>query len=379
MRCASALSTHPVPAHAVGDVIGDVLQQPATPSHATPADLALIFTTPGFAGASEDIMAAIDSILSPKELLFVVSSGVIGAGSEVCRGPAISIWLYWGGGAIGSEELVVLDLTAGVKSIDHATQDALCESKALVLLGNPDVELVTQTIDEVCQKLPHVALSGALLSSANGPVHILDRHGNDYGFVAIAFRNSSIEVALGHGSVALTPALKVTNSVGRMLCEINGHSALEYAQRVIASCETEMRAQTARDLAVAILDPLTGAVIDVCRVLGGDRTTGALALSSEIPHSSIVSLHRQDREGATAGLQEALGGQHSLGALVFASCAIDPESEREGAGGLSMLSDAIGSGAFAGAHASAVIGSGSEQPGLRAAPLSAAIFGRDHH
>ena len=50
MRCAAALSTHPIPAYATGDVIAELLalDQPS-------ADLVVAFATPAFGGTSEDI------------------------------------------------------------------------------------------------------------------------------------------------------------------------------------------------------------------------------------------------------------------------------------------------------------------------------------
>ncbi|MSZ52225.1 MAG: hypothetical protein F2597_05815, partial [Actinobacteria bacterium] len=90
MRCASALSTHPIPAYATGDVIAELLALDEPP-----ADLLVAFATPAFGGATDDIAETIRILLQPRNVVLVVSDGVIGAGSEVTAGSGIALWSLW--------------------------------------------------------------------------------------------------------------------------------------------------------------------------------------------------------------------------------------------------------------------------------------------
>ncbi|HVL93319.1 MAG TPA: hypothetical protein VM264_08235, partial [Acidimicrobiales bacterium] len=85
MPFAAALSEHPVPAHAVGEVAGQVLEAlgPAP-------DLAVLFVTPPHAGALEDAIGAIRDILRPAALLGCAAVSVVGTDREVEQDAAVS-------------------------------------------------------------------------------------------------------------------------------------------------------------------------------------------------------------------------------------------------------------------------------------------------
>src|SRR3954452_8931085 len=87
MPFASALSEHPVTAHAVGEVAGEVLEKLGTG-----ADLAVLFLTPPHAGALEDAAAAVRSICQPKRLLGCAAVAIAANGREVEEQPGVSLW-----------------------------------------------------------------------------------------------------------------------------------------------------------------------------------------------------------------------------------------------------------------------------------------------
>src|ERR1700736_3300806 len=87
MPFAAALSVHPVTAHAVGEVAGQVLEQLGPHP-----DLMLLFVTRPHAGALEDAAAAVRQILSPTVLLGCAAESVVGPGLEIEEDPAVSLW-----------------------------------------------------------------------------------------------------------------------------------------------------------------------------------------------------------------------------------------------------------------------------------------------
>src|SRR5580704_14906530 len=87
MPFAAALSEHPVPAHAVGEVAGEILDR-----FGERPDLAMVFVTPPFAGTLEDAMGAIDDILHPLVLLGCAAESVVGPHREVERTAAVSLF-----------------------------------------------------------------------------------------------------------------------------------------------------------------------------------------------------------------------------------------------------------------------------------------------
>jgi small ligand-binding sensory domain FIST len=83
---------HPVPAHATGEIVGDVLE--AVGSAPT---LAVLFVTHPLSGTFDDVVGAVDQMLQPTHLLAITTGGVLGAGSEVEEGSALALWAVRGG------------------------------------------------------------------------------------------------------------------------------------------------------------------------------------------------------------------------------------------------------------------------------------------
>ena len=82
---AAALSQHPIPAHAVGEVAGSVLEQ----LDGEPPDLVVFFASPHFVGALDDMTVALRRLLEPGALLGMTAAAVIGGSVEAEAVPAL--------------------------------------------------------------------------------------------------------------------------------------------------------------------------------------------------------------------------------------------------------------------------------------------------
>ena len=65
MKAASALSEHPLAAHAVGEVAGTILEQMGSDT----IDLLVVFIDSVHTGAVDDISTALRQLLSPKSMI----------------------------------------------------------------------------------------------------------------------------------------------------------------------------------------------------------------------------------------------------------------------------------------------------------------------
>ena len=83
-RYAAALSQHPIAAHAVGEVAGGILEQ----LDGEPPDLLVVFVSPHFAGALDDMTAALRRLLEPGALVAMTALAVVGGAVEAERVPA---------------------------------------------------------------------------------------------------------------------------------------------------------------------------------------------------------------------------------------------------------------------------------------------------
>ena len=374
MRCAAALSTHPIPAYATGDVIAELLalDQP-------PADLVIAFATPAFGGTAEDITETIRVLLKPLNAVLVVSSGVIGAGSEVTAGSGIALWSLWLEDSSGNQAIRVFSIDDHVLNHDREFMESMHNASDVVLIGDPDEPRVTGWIDQVCSLRIGRSVSGALLAASHGGLLVDFGTTTTPSLLALAFTGIEATATMAHGTTPLSGPMVATNAVGSMLCEIDDQSALDTVKGVLSTIEMAKRANTALDLAVGLLEPDTDRVVDVYRVLGADRSSNSLALSHPVHAGDRITFLRQDRFGPLADLESSLHGSSGHGALVFSCGALNPNSELVGTGEVGILDEALGNSAYAGIHAASVIGPGTGQSGLCSAPFAAVIFGRSHH
>ena len=162
MPFASALSLHPVTAHAVGEVAGQVLE-----TLGAGVDLALVFVTPPHAGALEDATAAVRAVLQPRAVLGCAAVSVVGTAREVEEEPGVSLWA----GRFGPVAPVRLEAHAVGSAVDIVGwPDGLgFEPKALVLVADPFSFPVEAFYDELAGRYGRLPVIGGNASPARGP------------------------------------------------------------------------------------------------------------------------------------------------------------------------------------------------------------------
>ncbi len=87
MPFAAALSRHPIPAEAVGEALGEILEHVGD----TP-DLAVLFATAPLTGALEDIAATVRAVLRPGTLLGSTAVSLLAGEREVEEESALALW-----------------------------------------------------------------------------------------------------------------------------------------------------------------------------------------------------------------------------------------------------------------------------------------------
>ena len=87
-RYAAALSLHPTPVEAVGEVAGELLEHFAD----TRPDLLVCFASPQHVGAFDDIAGGLRKLLDPHVMIGGTAVGVAGGGLEVEDGPGLSVF-----------------------------------------------------------------------------------------------------------------------------------------------------------------------------------------------------------------------------------------------------------------------------------------------
>jgi small ligand-binding sensory domain FIST len=321
MPFAAALSEHPLATHAVGEVVGEVLDRLGTAP-----DLAVLFVGAAHTGAMEDIAAAVVRLLQPGVLIGCTAGTVVGIDREVEDHAAISLWA-------ARIPTVEVHRLAAVRTPDGAaitgfpTADELpADAEAILLLADPYTfpteELVTGLREQAGIDLPVV---GGLASAARGPGGnrlVVDETVVSDGAVAVIIGGVDVTTIVSQGCRPIGDPMVVTSGEGSMIRELAGRNALERVQEILQALSPDDRVLAQRGLHL-------GRVIDerkaefergdflIRNVLGADRSTGAVAVGHEVEVGATVQLQVRDADSAAEDLRDLLFARSADGALLF--------------------------------------------------------------
>jgi small ligand-binding sensory domain FIST len=320
---AAAMSEHPVTAHAVGEVAGQVLERLGERP-----DLALLFVTPPHAGALEEAAGTVEAVLHPLVLLGCAAESVAGPHREVEHSAAVTLF------AARTGPLAPLALEVRPDPLDGAAQvvgwpeQLGFEPQALLLLADPYSVPVEALLEWVQRRRPGLAVVGGMASAGRGPGAnrlLLGSSLRSAGAVgALLGPGVDVETVLSQGCRPFGHPLVVTKAEGNVIFELAGRPALE---RLLAQAH-----DTLDDRGLHLLETgglHLGRVIDehrehfgpgdflVRNVVGADRRSGAIAVGDVVPVGTTVQFHLRDAETADEDLRTLLRGRRAEAALLF--------------------------------------------------------------
>ncbi|MGH9156750.1 MAG: FIST signal transduction protein [Acidimicrobiales bacterium] len=319
MPFAAALSEHPVPAHAVGEVAGQVLD-----ALGAGPDLAVLFVTPPHAGALEDAIGAIRDILRPGVLLGCAGVSVVGTNREVEHDAAVSLWA----GRFGPVTPVRLTAERGPDGpvIEGWPASVPFEPGALVLLADPYSFPADAFYADLAGRHPALPVVGGNASAARGP------GGNRLVLDGRLHVDGAVGVLLGPGVEIETVVSQGCRPIGRpyIVTRADRHHLLELAGEPALTRLIEMSRRMSEDEIDAINAGLhLGRVIDekkldfergdflVGGVIGADESTGGIVVDHIVEVGSTVQFHVRDASTADEDLRQLLDGRRADGALMF--------------------------------------------------------------
>jgi small ligand-binding sensory domain FIST len=322
MPFASAQSEHPIAAMATGEVVGAVLE-----AFGERPDLVFISVTRPHAGALDDIVSTVTSVLHPLAMIGCAAESVVGTGREVEETPSISLWA----GRVGP--LLPVTLTA-TRSADDSWEfrgwpdEVSFDPTALILVADPFTFPADQFLLWMEEAHPGLRVIGGNASAALGPggsrLVVGDRTLQEGAVGVLIGSGVEIETVTSQGCRAYGRPLTVTKSDRNILYEVAGTPAIE------SMVEQMKGGLSAEDIGRLENNGLhVGRLIDehldqpgpgdylVRSVIGVDRSTGAMAVDDRVPLGSTVRFHLRDAESADLDLKTALRGHRADGALVF--------------------------------------------------------------
>jgi small ligand-binding sensory domain FIST len=322
VHAAAALSEHPVPAEAVGEVAGQLLD-----ALGPEPDLVCVFATAPHTGAMEDVASALQTLLRPGAMIGCTAGAVVGNGRGVEDTPALAVWAARMGGTPLTLTLTVDEGPEGY-AIRGLPDEAAARASTLLLLPDPFSFPVDAFVQGMSQSFPELRITGGMASAARGPGGnrlVVDGRVQASGAVGVLLdAEEAPDYVVSQGCRPVGQPWTVTASEGNLLMELGGKPALERLVETLQGLDPDDRELATRGLHCGIvadeskLDPGRGDFL-VRGVVGADREKGIVAVGDVVPVGAIVQFHVRDPETAGDDLRELLLGVGGVpaGALLF--------------------------------------------------------------
>jgi small ligand-binding sensory domain FIST len=317
---AAALSQHPIPAHAVGETAGQILDQ----LDGDDPDLVFCFVSPHFVGAFDDVAHALRQLLTPKVFLGGTAVSIIGGAHEIEDEPALSVF------AAVLPDAVLTPVALSVEETPDGTAvvgwpDLPSDPSTLLLFADPFTFPVDGFLRRLDDDRPGLAVIGGLASAGGRPG--TNRLGLDdaivaAGAVGVFLEGVDVETVVSQGCRPIGDAFVVTRAERNFVEELGGKPAMARLQELAANATDDERELLQRGLHMGLVvdehkaEFVRGDFL-VRNVLGADQESGAVAVGDRVSVGQTVQFHVRDAAAADEDLREMLAGVEARAALVF--------------------------------------------------------------
>jgi small ligand-binding sensory domain FIST len=384
MPFAAALSEHPLATHAIGEVVGDILDQLALADGET-VDFATVFVTAPHVGVLEDVASTVRALLHPRALIGASAVSVLAGGHEAEETSAMSVFAArWRRPSPIALTPVRLDDFVDVEAwVEAAPIADAAEGSTLFLLADPFSVFTREVLSALAERRPDIAVIGGMASAAQGPGGnrlVLDDQVVTTGAVGVLVDPAAqIGTIVSQGCRPIGDALIVTRSERNVLYEIGGERALD---RLLES----VRALPPEDLALASNGLHVGRAVDeskadfgrgdfvIRNVIGVDKEVGAVAVGDLVDVGTTVQFHIRDALSADEDLRELVTGVPADGALMFTCNGRGARFFGEPDHDAAIVSEAFGTRALAGMFCAGELGPVGGRNFLHGYTASLALF-----
>jgi small ligand-binding sensory domain FIST len=299
------------------------------------AEVAFLFLAREHAGAAEEALAAVRAGLGSPVVVGCGAGGVLGAGREYERTPAVSLLV---GASPGMEARAFHVTDDGLPDLDgpqdawhRATGAPPSASPGFVLVADPYTIRADALVAGLDFAYPGAVTVGGLASGASRPGEQVLFAGDRVersGAVGVAVSGGvTLEPAVAQGCRPIGPAMRITRCEGQLLREVDRGTPLQALQSIWDGAAERDRhlIRSALFLGFAT-DPLSadddGPWL-VRNLQGVHGESGGLVVGEPLRVGRRVRFHVRDRvtsaEDVTRTLRRAGGAVPPEGALLFAS------------------------------------------------------------
>jgi small ligand-binding sensory domain FIST len=319
-RFAAALSQHPLPAHAVGEVAGQLLDQLGGDD----PDLVVCFATPHFVGALDDAVHALSSLLTPRVLIGTTAGGVIAGTREAEDGVGFAAFAA----VVPDADLEPVAMRPeetpdGTTIVGWPERDN--DPDLLLIAVDPFTFPVEAFLRRLDEDRPGLRVLGGLASASARPGGnrlVVDGDIRADGAVGVLASGLNVRTIVSQGCRPIGDPMVVTRGERNFVEELAGRPALERLRELAEEASEPDRELLQRGLHVGFVvdehraDFGRGDFI-VRNVLGGDRERGAIAVGDRVAVGQTVQFQVRDAAAADEDLRELLTGAAAQATLMF--------------------------------------------------------------
>jgi small ligand-binding sensory domain FIST len=321
VRCAAAISRHPVSADAVGEVLGSVVERLGAD-----VDVAMLCFTSDHVPFAGELARAVDDVLAPGALIGSSAGGVMACGEGVEGQPGLVLWAANGLPGARAQRLVGPERLA-----EAVVQDA---AATLVLLADPFSFPVDAALRSWRHDLPALRVVGGLASASPVP------GGNRLLCGPEVHRDGAVSVLLppvpgpfvdpqlvvSQGCRPIGRPWVVTAAERNVLIELGGRPALERVAEMLEVLDEEDRRLAATGLHCGIV--VDEHLVDFGRgdflvrgVLAADRERRTVTIGDVVEVGATVQFQVRDATTASEDLEVLMAGavaaRQAAGGLIF--------------------------------------------------------------
>ena len=318
VRIASTLSEHPLATHAVGECAGALLE---AGGHSP--DLVLLSVTPPLTGALEDILGATRALLAPGVQVAVTTDRILTAGREVTLTTALSMCALW------VTDGLTLQTPAGVpeprvkpirlsgcidweKPDDSELEQLRAATGTLILFGDPSLRSAAQILRSISEVAPGLRVIGGTTGSSRNPgaarLFLNGQMHTDGLIAALISPQVPTNETVSQGCTAFGAPMLATRAERNVMYELDGRSALEVVQELLATVSLDSRpaARDALRIGVAQTNEPDHDPIHYFGVLGADKAAKSIMVEEEVGLGATVQFALRDARSATEDLVAVL-------------------------------------------------------------------------
>lgn len=292
------------------------------------ADLVLVFASHAFAPNFPDILARVRELTAARVIAGCSGQGIIGTGREVEDRPAVAVLgVTLPGASVRAAHVRQAQVEECVTAADWHRLTGLPpdDVNAWIILADPFRLDVQRLLAGLSLAYPGVPLVGGM---ASGDVHARQTH---VFLGAAVFAEGAVLIALGgaytvrtvvaQGAAPIGEAWTVTGVEGNWITSIGGRPALEVLAQTFHSLSPAMQERARTNLLVGLAMDEYKAEFGrgdflIRNLLGGDRDSGALAVSDVPRVGQTIQFQVRDAQTADDDLREMLAtAQMDLGGV----------------------------------------------------------------